>query len=462
MIPVRHSMPVGPGRLPGQLLSAYAPVSPLRGVPAPAAEQGSPHDLAVAHAKYFDSATDNLESPNTVYAATLGSESGQITPGNSMTWETTEPQLAQFTFAKGDVITGITRDHGQAVRGHTLVRHSELPGWIGSLPPAHVQAAMTHHITEAAGHYKSEVAAWDIAHEPLSDDGTFRTSPLHNAWGSGYIAAALRAAYPAAPGTGLSIDGCNTEGPGAESNAMYNLVSDLVADGAPIYDVEFQGHRALQYGSPGGTQQNLQRFADLRLDGAVTKLVDVRMRLPADATKLATQTTYYRNVIEACLAVAWRVGITAWDHIDKFSWVPSAFPGQGAASLHDENVRPKAAYATVPCEPGGGDEGSAEPGALKAQYRTSNSAPGDHQTKPALELVNTRGTAVDLSTMKVRHWITDQSGVTTNSTRCDWSPLGCSSITHRAAAMSSPKAGADHCLEIGFGSGSLAAGASTG
>lgn len=164
-------MPVGPGRLPGQLLSAYAPVSPLRGVPAPAAEQGSPHDLAVAHAKYFDSATDNLESPNTVYAATLGSESGQITPGNSMTWETTEPQLAQFTFAKGDVITGITRDHGQAVRGHTLVRHSELPGWIGSLPPAHVQAAMTHHITEVAGHYKSEVAAWDIAHEPLSDDG---------------------------------------------------------------------------------------------------------------------------------------------------------------------------------------------------------------------------------------------------------------------------------------------------
>lgn len=303
-------MPVGPGRLPGQLLSAYAPVSPLRGVPAPAAEQGSPHDLAVAHAKYFDSATDNLESPNTVYAATLGSESGQITPGNSMTWETTEPQLAQFTFAKGDVITGITRDHGQAVRGHTLVRHSELPGWIGSLPPAHVQAAMTHHITEVAGHYKSEVAAWDIAHEPLSDDGTFRTSPLHNAWGSGYIAAALRAAYPAAPGTGLSIDGCNTEGPGAESNAMYNLVSDLVADGAPIYDVEFQGHRALQYGSPGGTQQKLQRFADLRLDGAVTKLVDVRMRLPADATKLATQTTYYRNVIEACLAVAWR-GVSA-------------------------------------------------------------------------------------------------------------------------------------------------------
>ncbi|MFB6850942.1 cellulose binding domain-containing protein [Streptomyces sp. NPDC056341] len=92
----------------------------------------------------------------------------------------------------------------------------------------------------------------------------------------------------------------------------------------------------------------------------------------------------------------------------------------------------------MPCEPGGGDEGSAEPGALKAQYRTSNSAPGDHQTKPALELVNTRGTTVDLSTVKVRHWITDQSGVTTNSTRCDWSPLGCSSITHRAAAMSSP------------------------
>ncbi|MFE6757026.1 endo-1,4-beta-xylanase [Streptomyces sp. NPDC057684] len=83
-----------------------------------------------------------------------------------MRWVITEPRQGQFGFAKGDVITGFARDHGRTVRGHALAWHSQLPGWVGSLPSAQVQAAMTHHITEVAGHYKDEVAAWDVVNEP--------------------------------------------------------------------------------------------------------------------------------------------------------------------------------------------------------------------------------------------------------------------------------------------------------
>ncbi|MFF1398483.1 hypothetical protein ACFVZD_32295 [Streptomyces sp. NPDC058287] len=35
-------------------------------------------------------------------------------------------------------------------------------------------------------------------------------------------------------------------------------------------------------------------------------------------------------------------------------------------------------------------------------------------------------------------------------------------MTHRVAAVSSPEAGTDHYLEVGFGRGSPAAGTSTG
>ncbi|WP_329164044.1 cellulose binding domain-containing protein [Streptomyces sp. NBC_01717] len=57
---------------------------------------------------------------------------------------------------------------------------------------------------------------------------------------------------------------------------------------------------------------------------------------------------------------------------------------------------------------------------------------------------------------------TRDNGASSYGTWCDRSPLGCATITHRVAAASAPKAGADHYLEVGFGSGSPATGAPTG
>jgi endo-1,4-beta-xylanase len=181
-------------------------------VPAAVAEQDSLHALAVAHGTYFAPATDNPELPDTAYAATCGSEFGRIAPGNYMKWDTTEPQQGQFSLATGDVITDFAPDHGQTVRGHTLVRRSRLPGWVTSMPSAQVEAAMTNHNAAVAGPYRGEVAAWDVVSEPFNDDGTFHTSPFCNAMGSGYIATSLRTAHPADPDAKLYINDGNTEG----------------------------------------------------------------------------------------------------------------------------------------------------------------------------------------------------------------------------------------------------------
>ncbi len=87
-------------------------------------------------------------------------------------------------------------------------------------------------------------------------------------------------------------------------------------------------------------QANIQRFADLGVDVAVTEL-DIRMQLPATEAKLAQQKADYAAVTRACLAVSRCVGVTVWGFTDSDSWIPDFFEGQGAATPYDEGFRPK-------------------------------------------------------------------------------------------------------------------------
>jgi endo-1,4-beta-xylanase len=297
--------------------------------------------LAEAKGRYFGSATDNPELSDAPYVAILtGGEFDQTTPGNSMKWQTIEPNQGQFNYTQGDTVVTLAQQHNMKVRGHTLVWHNQLAGWVNSLPSTQVQAAMENHITNEVTHYKGKVFAWDVVNEPFNDDGTYRTDVFYNAMGSGYIADALRTARAADPTVKLYINDYNIDGAGAKADAMYNLAQSLKSQGVPLDGIGFQGHLATQYGFPTNMQANLQRFAALGLDVAITEL-DVRMVLPEDATKDATQDQYYTNVVSACLNVARCVGITIWDYTDKYSWVPSTFSGQGAALPWDANLAKK-------------------------------------------------------------------------------------------------------------------------
>jgi endoglucanase len=108
----------------------------------------------------------------------------------------------------------------------------------------------------------------------------------------------------------------------------------------------------------------------------------------------------------------------------------------------------------------GGDTGGGTE--LKVQYKSNDTSPDDNQIRPGLQLVNTGSTAVDLSTVTIRYWFTSDGGATTFGTACDYAALGCGSVQQNVVALSTPKTGADHYLNVAFSSGSLAAGASSG
>ncbi|WP_405920015.1 endo-1,4-beta-xylanase [Streptomyces longwoodensis] len=337
--------------------SAHAADTPLR-------------DLAAAKGKVIGTAVTGSKLTGT-YGDLAGSQFGSLTPGNAMKWESVEPARGTFDWTEADQIVAFAQAHGQQVRGHTLVWHNQNPGWLtnGSWTSAQLATLLQDHISTEVGRYKGRIAAWDVVNEPFNEDGTYRTSLWYNGLGTDYIANALTWAHAADPAAKLYINDYNVEGVNAKSTALYNLVKSLKERGVPIDGVGLQAHLILGQ-VPSTLQQNIQRFADLGVDVAITEL-DVRMALPADSAKLAQQAADYKAVTAACVAVTRCVNLTVWGFADSDSWVEGTFPGYGAATPYDANYAPKPAYYAI-AEALGGTTTTPPTGACSATYSVVN------------------------------------------------------------------------------------------
>jgi endo-1,4-beta-xylanase len=320
--------------------------------------------------RYFGTAVDPSHFSETSYTNLLSTQFDAVTPENQMKWDTVEPSQNSFNYGPGDQVASYAQSHNQKIRGHNLVWHNQLPGWVTSTPTSTIKSVMDNHITNEVTHYKGKIYAWDVVNEPFDDSGNLRTDVFYQAMGSGYIAEALRTARAADPNAKLYLNDYNIEGGGAKANAMYNLVSSLKQQGVPIDGVGFESHFILGQ-IPSDLQTNMARFAALGLDVAITEL-DIRMQTPSDSTKLAQQANDYKTVVNACLAISRCVGITTWGITDKYSWVPGTFSGQGAALLWDENYAAKPAYTSTLNALGGAP--SASPSQTSSSPSSSPSA----------------------------------------------------------------------------------------
>ncbi|KZT68302.1 glycoside hydrolase family 10 protein [Daedalea quercina L-15889] len=320
----------------------------IQATPTPAASSALPtgtsvvsgaNALATAVGKlYFGSATDNPELTDTTYMTYLNSSQhfGQITPENSMKWDATEPEVNTFTFTEGDQIADLAKSNGQILRGHNLVWYQQLPDWVTSndYNATGLTAVIQNHIAGVAGHYKGQPYSWDVVNEPLNDDGSFRSDVFYDTLGESYISIALNAAHEADPNAKLYINEYNIEYTGTKSTAMQSLVTTLQADGVPIDGIGMESHFIVGE-VPTTLVENFQAFADLGVEIAITEL-DIRMTLPETAALLEQQKQDFYTVVDACLQVSACKGITVWDWTDKYSWVPSTFSGQGAATPFDD------------------------------------------------------------------------------------------------------------------------------
>jgi endo-1,4-beta-xylanase len=340
---------------PGRLLALLAaPALLVIGIgaafavqPAAAAPTTLRQAAGVLGLKVGTAVTASTLTGNAKYGSTAAREFNAVTPGNEMKWGTIEPTRGQFNWSGADATVAFATANNQAVRGHTLLWHNQLPGWLtsGGFNAADLTTIVHQHIATEVGRYKGKLVSWDVVNEPFNEDGTLRSTIFSTTLGPGYIADALAQAHTADPSAKLYINDFNIEGVNAKSTAMLNLVTSLKQQGVPIDGVGIQTHLILGQ-VPADFAQNISRFTAAGFDVWLSE-VDVRMTLPATAAMLAQQASDYTKIVNACLAVKRCVGITVWGFTDLDSWVPGTFPGQGAADIFDTNVDPKPAYGAV-------------------------------------------------------------------------------------------------------------------
>ncbi|MET8162540.1 endo-1,4-beta-xylanase [Sphaerisporangium sp. NPDC005289] len=292
---------------------------------------------AEARGRYFGAAVAAAHLGEADYTTVLNREFDMVTPENEMKWDAVEPARGSFTYVQGDRIVASAREHGQRVRGHTLVWHSGLPQYMSTLTSAdELRAAMNDHITGVMNHYKGQIYAWDVVNEAFLDgSGARRDSMFQRRIGDGFIEEAFRTARAADPDAKLCYNDYNIDdADAAKTRAVYAMVQDFTARGVPIDCVGLQSHFNGQAPVPGNYQRTIERFAALGVDVQITEL-DIEGSGGAQADG-------YRKVVNACLAVPRCTGITVWGVTDKYSWRAGGTP-----LLFDGAYGKKPAYDAV-------------------------------------------------------------------------------------------------------------------
>lgn len=321
------------------------------------------HNLAVANGKlYFGSATDQPysgEYTDTRYQTVLNDTRifGALTPINSMKGQYTHPQVSVFNYTDADVTANLARSTGKYLRCHNLIWYKRQPAWLtdGSTnwTRTTLLPQMQNHIKTMITHYADICHAWDVANEVFNDDGTLAASPWYSVIGSDYVELAFKYAYDAATATGKDIklyyNDFWIEAPGPRINAVYAMIKSIKAKYNFTISVGLESHfKVNDIYTKANQTAVMSTLQSLNATFAVTEL-DVRFpSLPPNGSyTYQAQALRYWETVSACMSFSNCEGITVWDFLDTYSWVPSSFPGAGQANLLFANYTQKLAAQAV-------------------------------------------------------------------------------------------------------------------
>jgi endo-1,4-beta-xylanase len=301
----------------------------------------SPHDMG-------DDAFKNVIDKNSHF----------IIPGSGIAMSIIREFPHYWDFAMGDSVVKWAHDHGKKVKGGHLVWHHSTPEWLinGDYTSAEVDSIMKEFIQQTIVHYKTEypntITHWCVLNEGI--DGStrsYRETFWYNKLGKEYIEKAFRYAREADPDGKLYYNDYSIDWVNAKSNAVYNMIVDLLDKGVPIDGIGLQMHIWDPAGFPGKQSilENINRFGRLGLEVYITE-TDVVLNNDLQGLtqeKLDRQAEIYREIIKACLESPYYQDFACWGITDKYSWIVWSRDQDDWPLILDEWYQPKPAWNAI-------------------------------------------------------------------------------------------------------------------
>lgn len=270
-----------------------------------------------------------------LYADIAAEEFNFVTTENSLKWDLVNPLPGKYRWAQSDNLVQHAKARRQAVHGHTLVWHRQLPGWIKRSALADREVHMREFIDRILTRYRDDIPIWDVVNEALEEDGTLRNSTWYQAMGGDFIDIAFRQARLSAPDATLLYNDYDVSFAGPKSDGLVSLMTALTDAGTPVDGVGFQMHLDADFDRYDEVAATFQKIAELNLDIYITEL-DVSIR---EGMTEAQQADVFEEVLSLCLAQPRCKAYQTWGFTDMYSWRREYSP-----LLLDRRYQPKPAY----------------------------------------------------------------------------------------------------------------------
>jgi len=266
------------------------------------------------------------------YTRTVIEQANILVAENAMKWSSLRPTASTYEFGAADKLFEFAAKYGQAVRGHNLCWHEQLPNWFDTVAtPDNARSLLTQHIETVAGRYAGRVHSWDVVNEAVRvEDGRpdgLRKSPWLDLIGPDYIELAFAAAAKADPKAKLTYNDYDIELDTPEQTAkrgqVLMLVRRLHARGLPIGAIGIQSHLQATGPEPGaGVIGLIREAAKMGLEVYITELdVNTRKLDGGDAEQDTAVAAVYKNYLGLVLPEPNVKAVLTWGITDAHTWL---------------------------------------------------------------------------------------------------------------------------------------------